>query len=93
MNPSWEWTEDDLLSMKADQIEESVSLEFKRSQALGRSERTKKELSKDISAFANSTGGDIVYGVAEDGKPPSRFGDIDEGIDPSIVSPEWWNRC
>jgi len=89
MKPSWEWTEDDLLSMKADQIEESLSLEFKRSEALGRSDRHKRELSKDISAFANSAGGDIVYGVAEAGKPPSRFGDIDEGIDPAIISPEW----
>lgn len=89
MKPSWEWTEDDLLSMKADQTEESLSLEFKRSQALGRSDKQKKDLSKDISAFANSTGGDIVYGVAEAGKPPSRFGDIDEGIDSSIISPEW----
>jgi hypothetical protein len=89
MKPSWEWTEDDLLSMRSDQAEESLSLEFKRSQALERSDKNKSELSKDISAFANSTGGDIVYGVAQAGKPPSKFGDIDEGIDAEIVSPEW----
>jgi hypothetical protein len=89
MKPSWEWTEDDLLLMKVNQTEESLSLEFKRSQAIGRSDRNKKELSKDISAFANSAGGDIIYGVAETGKPPSRFGDIDDGIDPVAISPEW----
>ena len=43
MKPSWEWTEDDLLSMKANQAEESLSLEFKRSQSLQMTERSKKE--------------------------------------------------
>jgi hypothetical protein len=49
----------------------------------------KNEISKDVSAFANSEGGDIVYGVSELGRPPSRFGDIDSGIDASVITPEW----
>ncbi len=90
MKPSWEWTEDDLLSMKANQIQESLHLEFKGSQSLDRNDNKKRnELSKDVSSFANSDGGDIVYGVSEDGKPPSKFGDIDEGINPSNITPEW----
>lgn len=89
MKPSLEWTEDDLLSMKSDQIQESLSLEFKSSKALEKSDKKRTDLSKDVSAFANSEGGDIIFGVAEVGKPPSRFGDIDEGIDPLNVSPEW----
>jgi hypothetical protein len=89
MKPSWEWAEDDLLSMKATQTEESLSFEVKRSQALERSDKNKRELSKDISAFANAVGGDIIYGVAEIGTSPSRFGDIDDGIDPTTISPEW----
>ena len=28
MKPSWEWTEDDLVSMKADKTEESLTLEL-----------------------------------------------------------------
>lgn len=89
MKPSWEWTEEDLLSMKANHTEESLSLEFKGSQSLGTNDRKRKDLSKDVSSFANSEGGDIIYGVSEARKPPSRFGDIDEGIDPSNITPEW----
>lgn len=89
MKPSWEWTEDDLLSMKANQIQESLNLEFKSSRALEKSDKKRIDLSKDVSALANSEGGDIIYGVAEAGNPPSQFGDIDEGIDSSKVSPEW----
>jgi len=86
---SWQWTEDDLLKMKRDQIQESLYLEFKGSSSLGTEENKKNEISKDISAFANSEGGDVVYGVSEVGKPPSRFGDIDGGIDVSVITPEW----
>lgn len=89
MKPSWEWTEDDLLSLKANQTQESLYLEFKSSRALEKSDRKRADLSKDASAFANSEGGDIIYGVTETGDPPSQFGDIDEGIDSSKVSPEW----
>jgi hypothetical protein len=87
--PSWQWTENDLLKMKRNQTEESLNLEFKGSVSLGIDESKKSEISKDVSAFANSEGGDIVYGVSEVGKPPSRFGDIDSGIDASLITPEW----
>jgi hypothetical protein len=87
--PSWQWIEDDLLKMKRDQTQESLYLEFKRTSSLGVEESKRNEISKDISAFANSEGGDVVYGVSEVGKPPSRFGDIDDGIDASVITPEW----
>lgn len=92
MKPSWEWIEDDLLSMKASKTQESLSLEFKSSLSLKNEDKKKNELSKDVSAFANSEGGDIIYGVSEIGKPPSIFGDIDEGIDPSNITPEWLDQ-
>ena len=41
--------------------EESLNLEFKSSEAI----KDKKELGKDISAFANSAGGIIIYGILE----------------------------
>src|SRR4030043_659016 len=87
--PSWQWSEDDILKMKRDQTQESLYLEFKGSSSLSTEENKKDEISKDISAFANSEGGDLVYGVSEVGRPPSRFGDIDAGIDASIITPEW----
>ena len=89
VKPSWQWTENDLLKMKGNKTEESLDLEFKGSQSLGIEENKKNEISKDVSAFANSEGGDIVYGVSEVGNPPSRFGDIDSGIDASLITPEW----
>jgi len=87
--PSWEWTEDDLQELKKVGAQESLYLEFKGWMSLQNRDREKNELSKDVSAFANSEGGDILYGVREDGEPPSRFADVDEGINPSDIAPEW----
>lgn len=89
MKPSWEWTEYELLSMKAAQTQESLYLDFKSSASLAKDERKKDDISKDVSALANSEGGDILYGVSETGTPPSSFGDIDIGINASDITPEW----
>jgi hypothetical protein len=43
---------------------ESNSLEFKR-QAYGNTEADKKEFLKDVTAFANSMGGDLILGIDE----------------------------
>jgi hypothetical protein len=86
---SWEWLEDDLITLKKAQAQESLYLEFKRSASLSKDSKKKDELSKDISSFANSDGGEIVYGVSETGDAPSRFEDFDEGIDISDFPPEW----
>lgn len=89
MKPSWEWTEDDILSLKGSRAQESLYLEFKSSESLGKDDRKRDEMSKDVSAFANSEGGDILYGVLEHGKPPPSFGDVDNGIDIRDITPEW----
>lgn len=47
------------------QAEESIHMEFKSGSAIGSSDQQKKEISKDISAFANSDGGIVIYGIAE----------------------------
>lgn len=57
---------DDLKSLIENQIEESIHLDFKAGQALSKQESKKKELSKDIAAFANSDGGIIIYGINEE---------------------------
>lgn len=46
-------------------VEESVYLDFKAAPALEKSDKKKDDISKDISAFANSDGGVIVYGISE----------------------------
>jgi len=89
MKPSWEWTEDDILSLKDSRAQESLYLEFKSSKSLAKDDQAKNEISKDVSAFANSDGGDILYGILEHEKAPCSFGDIDGGIDIHDITPEW----
>lgn len=73
-----EITEKDLLELIDRQEVEGKTIEYKQSLP-GNSEKIIKELLADISSFANSSGGDIVYGMAEDkGIPKTLIGlDID----------------
>ncbi|VVG71660.1 hypothetical protein PAP18089_02645 [Pandoraea apista] len=59
-------TEDDLQALVQARATENSNLEFKQ-QLPGSDNAGKHELTADVSAFANAGGGDIVYGVAEDG--------------------------
>jgi hypothetical protein len=47
-----------------DRVQENIHLDYKAGAALG--DKKADEISKDVSAFANSDGGVIVYGVSED---------------------------
>lgn len=59
-------TEQHIQSLVKDGAEESNELEFKSSGSLDRrNPQCKEEISKDVSAFANSAGGVIVYGIEE----------------------------
>jgi len=55
----------DFLTLVSNRVQESRSLEFKRD-AVGRSDDQKREFLGDISALANTIGGDLVFGVEED---------------------------
>jgi predicted HTH transcriptional regulator len=52
---------------------------------LAKDNKQRDELCKDVTAFANSAGGQIVYGVEEDKNLPAK---IDDGADPAITK-EW----
>lgn len=52
-------------SLIKNEIEESINVDFKSADALSKLDAKKKEISKDVSAFANSNGGIIIYGVNE----------------------------
>src|SRR5215216_7085656 len=80
------WTEQDLLDLITNQIQESIVLDYKESAALEKTDGKKNELSKDVSAFANSAGGTIIYGVAEQAYLPTQ---IDGGYDPTYITREW----
>jgi len=80
-----EFTENDITNIIVNQWEESLHLEFKSSESLGKTDGKKRELSKDISAFANSDGGMIFYGIKELDHKASELSFVD-GRD---VTKEW----
>ena len=90
MKQPWEWTDEtDLEALVANQTKESVNLDYKSCDALQQTEGKKAELSKDVSAFANSDGGTLVYGLVEDPLThlPKK---IDTGFDPGgPITNEW----
>jgi predicted HTH transcriptional regulator len=89
----WAWAEEDLLAMVAAKQPEGIDLDYKGSDALMKIAAAhpkdpkdyKLELCKDVSSFANSGGGTLVYGIAEDSS--THFPkDIDDGIDPAAIT-------
>jgi Putative DNA-binding domain len=86
MKEPWQWEESDVLNLIRDQEQESLILDYKSSDALQKTDGKKNELSKDVSAFANSAGGILIYGAEENGHIPVR---IDAGCDPNEISKEW----
>ena len=75
----------DLENMIKNQIQENIHLDYKSSSAL-LSKNSRKEIAKDVSAFANSDGGCIIYGIEEDKHLPQS---IDSGVDHNTYTREW----
>lgn len=86
MKQPWEWEETDLLMLIDGGVKEGIELDYKQCASLDKTDKKKNEISKDISALANSAGGTIIYGMVEDGHVPI---EIDEGYDRSAISKEW----
>src|SRR5260221_8598956 len=74
-----------------DREQEGLQLEFKAAAALGKTPERKKEISKDVSAFANAIGGTIMYGIAESSEEPGRAERID-AIDSREFPTEWLDQ-
>lgn len=88
-----EWTKQRLDQMIADGIEESLSLDYKRADSLGKTDGKKAEVTKDVSSFANSSGGVLIYGVAEFADEQRKH--LPERLDPiqrSEISKEWLDQ-
>lgn len=88
MAEPWEWVEADLQALVDQRADEGPELDFKRCDAIQNTPGKKTELSKDVSAFANSAGGTLVYGIIEDPETHTAS-DLDAGYDPTIISKEW----
>ena len=85
-----EWVLSHVQKYIDDMIEESLTLDYKAANALSKSDMKKSEITKDISAMANSAGGIIIYGVKEYDEPNRRH--LPQRIDPIAredFSKEW----
>jgi Putative DNA-binding domain len=74
-------------------VEERIDLEYKGSDSLKKSEGAKKEITKDISSFANSAGGLLIYGIAEFDAPDKAH--LPERLDPidrTAFTREWLDQ-
>lgn len=60
-----EYNINDITALVYNEAEESVHLDFKAAGSLSKDDKKKVEIAKDVSAFANSDGGIIVYGIEE----------------------------
>ena len=76
---------DDIESLINNEVEENIHLDYKRGDALSKDCRKINEISKDVSAFANSDGGIIVYGLSEEDHKPKEF----KFVDGEIYTKEW----
>lgn len=74
------WNLNKLEELITSGIEENLNLDYKSADALGKSDGKKSEISKDVTAFANSAGGIIVYGLAEFNDPAKKH--LPEKINP-----------
>ena len=80
-----DYSEADIYALIKNEAEESTYLEFKASGALGKTDKIKSEISKDVSAFANSDGGIIIYGIEENNHKADKV----SFINGNIFTKEW----
>ena len=80
-------TKSDLERLIKEDIQESLTLDYKDARALEKTDQKRNELCKDVSAFANSAGGQIIYGIQEKGHHPHRVQDVD-AVNPADLSRE-----
>lgn len=71
------YSKEDIEKLIINEVEENIHLDYKASGALDKDDKKRTEITKDVSAFANSDGGIIVYGVSEEDHRPQRISPID----------------
>ena len=72
-----EFTIDTINSLIENEVEENIHLDYKDDKALQTNDKGKNEITKDVSSFANSDGGIIVYGLSEKNHIPTAISTFD----------------
>lgn len=80
-----EYKYSDLEELIKNEVEENLHLDYKSAGALSKFDKKKDEITKDVSALANSDGGIIVYGINEKENKPDSF----SYVDGNIFTKEW----
>lgn len=86
MKPTSDWDEEYLKELIKLGEQESLTLDYKASAALKNQDKEKNDLAKDVSAFANSAGGVLLYGMLENKHVPIA---VDSGVDRNAITKEW----
>lgn len=82
------WTVNDLIKIVKNNLTEYKTLEFKSLYALALD--AKNEISKDVSSFANSGGGIIIYGIRENKEDLEIYLELEKGLEPNNrFNKEW----
>ncbi|HVM87917.1 MAG TPA: ATP-binding protein [Puia sp.] len=82
------WTLEKLNALIALETEENLHLEYKSADALAATDSKKNDISKDVSAFANSDGGAIIYGMKESSSPKKYKPEKIDPVDRKLFSRE-----
>ena len=82
-----EWNKQRLDQMIADGVEESLSLDYKRADSLAKTDGKKTEVTKDVSAFANSTGGGSAEALRASPRNPAAARCQFERTQPAYINP------
>jgi hypothetical protein len=87
------WTRERLDLIIYQKIEENHQLDYKAALALGSSDGKKDGITKDVSAFANSAGGRIIYGIKEfDQEDKKHLPEKIDPIDGRAFAREWLDQ-
>jgi hypothetical protein len=79
-----------LTALHTGNVKESLYLEYKASGAVDKKDDAKKlEIARDVSAFANSVGGQIIYSMTEKEHEPAG---LDNGVDPKMYPALWFEQ-
>ena len=85
-----DFSEVELNRLITDNVMENLNLEYKSSDSLSKDDRKKDDISKDVSSFANSDGGILIYGIKEfDKKEKRHLPEKIDAINVSDYSKEW----